>query len=73
MTQLTAPLRVCASCEWVFKGGTECPKCRWVSYGARFVFGPKCYRYAVSQEPWKQRKLFERSMELEDEIRRSLP
>lgn len=57
MNQLNAELRVCASCEWIYKGLKACPKCGFGSYGARFVHGNKCYKYQITQEPWLKRKL----------------
>ncbi len=53
-------LRVCASCEWVFKIQGEdpsCPKCNFGSYGARYVYGNKAYTYAKTQAPWMQKKM----------------
>lgn len=70
-TQKTAKLRVCASCEWIFKGVGECPKCQFGSYGARFVYGDKCYRYHKNQKPWMDNKLFKYKMELIREINNS--
>ena len=71
MKQKDAPLRVCASCEWIFLL-TEtigcCPKCGFAHYGARFVYGDKCYRYAKTQEPWLKRKLDQHYFELLKEI-----
>lgn len=52
-----AKLRVCASCEWIFNDGIECPKCHFGSYGARFVYGEKCYQYFKSQKPWFDKKM----------------
>jgi hypothetical protein len=58
-TQGTAKLRVCASCEWVFKLGDsqdcDCPKCGFGSYGARYVYGDKAYTYKKTQKPWKDK------------------
>lgn len=53
-----AMLRTCAKCEWIYKRseGEECPKCGFASYGARFVYGDKCYRYAVTQHPYFDKK-----------------
>jgi len=71
MKQKDASLRVCASCEWIFlrKDGLDgCPKCGFAHYGARFVYGDKCYRYARTQEPWLKRKLDQRYFELLKEI-----
>lgn len=50
-------LRCCASCEWIFKGGIECPKCGFGSYTAHCVYGKKCYRYSKTQQPWFDKKL----------------
>jgi len=54
---MKAKLRVCASCEWVFLGGVECPQCGFGSYGARYVYGNRAYRYKKTQEPWIERKI----------------
>jgi hypothetical protein len=65
-----AQLRVCASCEWIFKGfDRECPQCGFAHYGAHRVYGNKAYRYAESQEPWVERKLSEYVDQLRKEIR----
>lgn len=64
-----ALLRVCASCEWVFRGPKSCPKCGFASYGARWVYGPVCYDYERSQTPWKKKKMEAYEMRLLDEIR----
>lgn len=66
---MTKPLlRVCASCEWIFKtGGVECPACGFGSYGARWVYGDKCYTYAKTQEPWKNKRMFQKEQEVEKE------
>ena len=62
----TAKLRVCASCEWIFKGGkyTSCPKCGFAHYGARYVYGDVCYRFAKTQQPWIDRKVADYITEL---------
>lgn len=75
-TQLKAKLRVCASCEWIFERGDNkeegmegcCPKCCFGSYGARHVYGDKCYRYKRTQEPWKQKRLDTYEFKLQQEI-----
>lgn len=67
--QQRANLRVCASCEWIYKGTGECPKCMFGSYGARYVYGNKAYQYATTQQPWKDKKMFEYEMKLDKEIR----
>jgi ribosomal protein L37AE/L43A len=72
--QQRAALRVCMHCEWIFHkndaseiGG--CPKCDWPSYGARFVYGDRAYRYALTQKPWYDRNMAEYSYKLDKEIR----
>ena len=57
ITQKTATLRVCGSCEWIFRGKISCPRCSFGSYGARFVYGDKCYKYEYTQEPYLNNKL----------------
>lgn len=59
-----AALRVCASCEWIFKTGVECPQCQFGSYGAYYVYGKRAYRYAVTQKPWYERKMADHSFKL---------
>ncbi len=59
---MKAKLRVCASCEWIFKNSPTvekegCPKCGFAHYGARHVYADRCYRYAKTQEPWIRRKV----------------
>lgn len=70
--KLQAKLRVCASCEWIFhisdaKNGS-CPKCGFGHYGARYVYGNKCYRYKETQEPWLEKLLAIYKGKLLDEI-----
>jgi predicted RNA-binding Zn-ribbon protein involved in translation (DUF1610 family) len=67
----TASLRVCASCEWIFKFTEHiaCPKCGFGHYGARYVYGRKCYQYAKTQKPWLEKKLSQYRARLVDEIR----
>lgn len=70
MTQ-RANLRVCARCEWIWKrnkDGEGCPKCEFVSYGARYVYGVMCYQYAKTQKPWMDRKVEKYRRKLWDEI-----
>lgn len=69
-----AALRVCMSCEWVFKlpAPEGCPKCKWGHYGARYVYGDKAYTYARTQKPWFEKKLARRAEELQREIRDTL-
>lgn len=70
-----AVLRTCASCEWVFKmvdDDPECPKCKFGSYGAKYVYGKQAYTYARTQKPWKEKKMFSYEMKLEGEINESL-
>ena len=59
-------LRVCASCEWIFKSkDPTCPKCQFGSYGAYYVYGNSAYRLAISQRYWKERKIHKYSRELD--------
>lgn len=68
MNQQTAILRVCASCEWIFRNDDFCPKCGFAHYGARFVYGDKCYRYEKTQKPWLDRMLSNYEMKLRKQI-----
>ena len=65
-----AKLRVCASCEWIFNKFYSCPKCKFGSYSAHLVYGNKCYEYAKTQEPWKERILTKISENLDKIIER---
>lgn len=71
-----ATLRVCASCEWVFKKRENketcftCPQCGFGSYGARQVYGDKAYKYEKNQHPWKHKKLTFYEHMLNTEIKR---
>ena len=69
MTQ-KANLRVCGCCEWIFKVSEHnaCPRCGFAHYGARYVYGDSCYRYAKTQEPWMIRKLSSYRADLLQEI-----
>lgn len=58
----SAVLRVCASCEWVFrieKGHhRSCPSCGFnATYGARYVYGDSAYIHELNQSPWREKKL----------------
>lgn len=69
-----AVLRTCAHCEWIFKmkdNNPSCPKCGFGSYGARYAYGDAAYRYAKTQKPWKDRKMFDYEMKLDEEIEQS--
>lgn len=66
---MTAKLRVCASCEWIFNTGVECPKCQFGSYGAHSVYGNNAYRYAKKQKPWFDRKMADYAFKLIQEIK----
>ena len=68
MNQQNARLRVCASCEWIFKDFESCPKCEFAHYGARFVYGNKCYKYAKTQQPWLKKKIAKYMYKLSKEI-----
>lgn len=65
-----ARLRVCASCEWIFKlsQASCCPKCGFAHYGARYVYGNRAYRYEQTQEPWVDKKLQKYLGQLLDEV-----
>ena len=66
-----ATLRVCASCEWIYKKderSSDCPRCGFSSYAARHVYGDKCYHYFKTQKPWLEKELFRYEMELRREI-----
>ena len=66
-----AELRVCASCEWVFKNSESpegCPKCGFGSYGARYVYGKKAYKYEETQEPWLEQQMIRFRCKLLSEI-----
>lgn len=67
-------LRTCGSCEWIFKmvdNDPTCPKCEFGSYGAKYVYGNRAYRYAKTQHPWKQKKMFSYDCKLDKEIMQS--
>jgi len=73
---MKAKLRVCASCEWIFKENEKtfedgCPKCGFVHYPARYVYGRKAYAYSKSQYPWKEKKMTDYSIQLDKEIKES--
>ncbi len=80
---IKAKLRTCASCEWIYtlKASSvgvygsvvlvNCPKCKFSSYGARYVYGDKCYEYAKTQEPWLKRKVDRYTLKLQREIEAS--
>lgn len=68
---MTAKLRVCASCEWIFNTGVGCPKCQFGSYGAHYVYGKKAYTYAKTQKPWFDRKMGDYGFKLLQEIKDS--
>ena len=66
-----ADLRICASCEWIWKisiNGKGCPKCGFGSYGAHWVLGDNCYKYAKTQKPWMDQKIRKYRLELLAEI-----
>jgi hypothetical protein len=65
---MKAKLRVCASCEWIFKGAIDCPKCGFGSYGARYVYGDKAYDYVKTQIPWIEKKVANYYTELWREV-----
>jgi hypothetical protein len=60
MSQL-ANLRVCASCEFIFRredtDDDSCPECQFGHYGARRVYGDKAYGYERTQKPYLDKQL----------------
>lgn len=71
-----AKLRVCASCEWIFKlkprtplGTTGCPRCGFAHYSAHYVYGKKAYAYSETQQPWRDKKLANYACKLDEKIR----
>lgn len=68
-------LRVCASCEWVFRKSEQkdpdegCPQCHFGHYSARYVYGDSAYRYSKTQKPWKDKKMAEFELLLNRTIR----
>jgi hypothetical protein len=75
VTRPLAVLRVCASCEWIFRlpAPNGCPKCRFGHYGARYVYGARAYRYAVTQRPWFDKRMALFALELRREIVEAAP
>lgn len=65
-----ANLRVCARCEWIFKLSEfqACPKCGFAHYGAFYVYGAKCYKFAKTQEPWFESQLLKCKRKLWQEM-----
>jgi hypothetical protein len=70
--QQRAKLRCCASCEWIYEGPGNCPKCGFVSYGARHCYGNEAYKYKKTQEPWLKRKTAKYERKLYTEIALSI-
>ena len=72
--QSSALVRVCASCEWIFRRpATDCPRCGFASYGAHWAIGPQCYRLEATQERWIARALAMYRQKLEGEVARQAP
>jgi hypothetical protein len=67
MTQ-RAKLRVCGRCSWIFEGNSDCPKCGFATYGARYVFGDACYGLKKTQRRWFDYQMALRASELRAEI-----
>ena len=55
-------LRVCASCEWIFRYDIEksfdCPKCNFGSYSATYVYGKYAYNMEKTQKRYIENKIF---------------
>lgn len=67
-------LRVCASCEWIFspkRHGIVCPLCGFGSYTAYYVYRNKAYKYKITQEPWKTKKIDKYTFKLDKKIKQS--
>jgi len=69
---MNASVRICAKCEWIFKGRSGCPKCGFGTYGAFRVYGNKAYGYMKTQKPWLDRKVAEYKLRLLKEIKNTL-
>jgi len=65
---LKAILRVCASCEFIFRHYKSCPMCGFAHYGAHWVYGNATYRHEKTQKPYIDKKLFKNRTMLEKEI-----
>lgn len=52
----------------MFRNSIDCPKCGFGSYGARYVYGDKCYKYERTQQPWFEKKLDKYRLNLLGEI-----
>ncbi len=67
-----AKLRVCASCEWIFKSehseSGDCPKCGFAHYSAHSVYEKAAYTYAITQQPWLNKKITSFTVQLHSEI-----
>jgi len=68
MDQRQAKLRVCASCEFVFENHDSCPMCGFAHYGARSVYGDKCYKYKKTRQPGIDKKVLSYLDELQKQI-----
>jgi hypothetical protein len=67
---IRAKLRICAQCKWIYDTPTDCPQCGFASYGARYVYGNKAYRYKKTQEPWKIQKMIAYELKLDNVIKK---
>jgi predicted RNA-binding Zn-ribbon protein involved in translation (DUF1610 family) len=73
---MRAKLRVCASCELIFRAQSKkdpgtCPHCGFsISYSAHYAYGSKCYAWWETQEPWRKKKLEAYNHELTLELGR---
>lgn len=68
-----ALLRICASCEFIFRWKQrtvveDCPLCGFGSYSARWVLGTSCYRQEKTQQVWRERQHNALDMLLDDRI-----
>ena len=65
---MEAVLRVCASCEWIFKDQKSCPMCGFAHYSAYHTYGKRAYEYAKTQKPWMHNKVDKFKAELQEII-----
>ena len=68
---MKSKLRVCASCEWIFNEYSACPKCGFAYLSAHYTYGKKCYTYAKTQKPWKDKKMHYYEEALNTQIKES--
>jgi len=58
MSNKNTNLRICASCEFIFRESkypNGCPYCGFGDYGANWAIGKAAYRLEKTQELWKKK------------------